>query len=130
MLKNKFYVRVSPDGLIETRPFNPLDDINDVIHDALDGSFYEIVRCRSLPHKFLMLVDDCGLLYGLPINAVASELYGVRIHGCPIAGPAVFMREDMVDGEPDIVGLTEEDTAELFRIMLSYVVLREVKTND
>ena len=127
MLKNKFYIRVSPEGLIETKDFDPLEDINDVIHDALEGSFYEIVRCRSLPHKFLMLVDDCGLLKDLDYNDVASELYGVRIHGCPIVGPAIFMREDMVDGEPDIVGLTEEDTAELINCFRKYVVIREVR---
>lgn len=122
MLKNKFYIRVSPSGLIETNEFDPLEDINEVIHDALDGSFYEIVRCRSLPHKFLMLVDDCGLLKELDYNDVASELYGVRIHG-----PAIFMREDMIDGEPDIVGLTEEDTAELINWFRKFVVIREVR---
>ena len=117
MLKNKFYVKISTTGLIEIKDFDPVQqDVNDVIHDALD-SYYEIVRCRSLPHKFLMLVDDCGLLKELPINGIASELYGVRVHGCPICGPAVIMREDMVDGEPDIVGLTEEDTAEFIQLL-------------
>ncbi|MBR5845473.1 MAG: hypothetical protein IKY65_04360 [Rikenellaceae bacterium] len=125
MLKNKFYMQISTDGTIEIKEFNPLDDINDVIHAALD-SYYEIVRCRSLPHKYLMLVDDCGLLKSLPVNPVASELYGIRIHGCPICGPALIMREDLVDGEPDIVGMTEEDTAELVRKLRGLIVLQEV----
>ena len=125
MLKNKFYMQISPDGTIEIKEFNPLDDINEVIHAALD-SYYEIVRCRSLPHKYLMLVDDCGLLKSLPVNPVASELYGIRIHGCPICGPALIMREDFVDGEPDIVGMTEEDTAELVRKLRGLIVLQEV----
>ena len=125
MLKNKFYMQISTDGTIEIKEFNPLDDINDVIHAALD-SYYEIVRCRSLPFKYLMLVDDCGLLKSLPVNPVASELYGIQIHGCPICGPALIMREDFVDGEPDIVGMTEEDTAELVRKLRGLIVLQEV----
>lgn len=126
-MKNKFYVKISTTGLIEIKDFDPVQqDVNDVIHDALD-SYYEIVRCRSLPFKFLMLVDDCGLLKELPINGIASELYGVRVHGCPICGPAVIMREDMVDGEPDIVGMTEEDTAELVRILRCLIVIKELE---
>ena len=125
MLKNKFYMQISTDGLIEIKEFNPLDDINEVIHAALD-SYYDIVRCRSLPHKYLMLVDDCGLLKSLPFNPVASELYGIRIHGCPICGPALIMRKDFVDGEPHIVGMTEEDTAELVRKLRCLIVLQEV----
>ena len=130
MLKNNSYLTISTDGLIEIKTFDPLnEDVNDVIHAALD-SYYEIVRCRTLPHKFLMLVDDCGVLKSLPVNALASELYGVRVHGCPICGPAVIMREDIVDGEPDIVGLTEDDTAELVRILRGLFVIREVNEND
>lgn len=127
MLKNKFYLTISPDGSIEVKTFDPLnEDVNDVIHDAL-SSYYEIVRCRILPHKYLMMVDDCGVLKNLQLNPVASELYGIRVHGCPICGPAVIMREDIVDGEPDIVGMTEEDTAEFIRILRGLVVLTEVE---
>lgn len=125
MLKNKYYMQISTDGLIEIKEFNPLDDINDVIHEALQ-SYYEIVRCRSLSHKYLMLVDDCGVLKNLPVNDVASELYGIRIHGCPICGNVLIMREDIVDGEPDIVGMTEEDTAELVRKLRGLIVIKEV----
>lgn len=125
MLKNKFYMSISTEGLIEIKEFNPLDDINDVIHEALH-SYYEIVRCRSLSHKYLMLVDDCGVLKNLPVNDVASELYGIRIHGCPICGNVLIMCEDMVDGEPDIVGMTEEDTAELVRKLRGLIVIKEV----
>ena len=125
MLKNKFFMQISTDGLIEIKEFNPLDDINDVIHEALH-SYYEIVRCRSLSHKYLMLVDDCGVLKNLPANDVASLLYGIRIHECPICGNVLIMCEDIVDGEPDIVGMTEEDTAELVRKLRGLIVLTEV----
>ena len=128
MLQNNHYVLISPDGLLETKEFDVLkEDVNDVIHAALGGSFYEIVRLHNMSHKFLMMVDDEGLLKNLQLNPVASELYGIRIHGCPIVGNAVIMREDFVDGEPDIVGLTDDDLAEFIHKLRGLVVLTEVE---
>ena len=128
MLQNNHYVLIRPDGLIETKEFDVLnEDVNDVIHAALGGSFYEIVRLRTMSHEFLMMVDDEGILKNLQLNPVASELYGIRIHGCPIVGNAVIMREDMVDGEPDIVGLSDEDLAEFIHKLRGLVVLQEVE---
>ena len=36
------------------------------------------------------------------------------------------MCEDIVDGEPDIVGMTEEDTAEFVRKLRGLIALEEV----
>ncbi len=128
MLRNKKYVLIHPDGLIETKEFDVLnEDVNDVVRAALGGAFYEIVRIRNMSHKFLMLVDDEGCLKNLQLNPVASELYGIRVHGCPIVGPAVIMREDIVDGEPDIVGLDDDDLAEFIHKLRGFVVLEEVE---
>lgn len=128
MLQNNHYVLIRPDGLIETKEFDvQTEDVNDVIHAALDGSFYEIVRIRNIGNKYIMLVDDEGVLKHLRLNPVASELYGIRIHGCPIVGNAVIMREDLVDGEPDIVGLTDDDLAEFIHKLRGLVVLQEVE---
>ena len=127
MLKNNHFVLISTDGTIEVKTFDPLtEDINDVIHAALDGAFYEIVRIRNMSHKYLMLVDDEGCLKAFDINPVASELYGIRVHGCPIVGPAVIMCEDIIEGEPDIVGMTDEDVSEFIHKLRGYVVLQEV----
>ena len=127
-IHERCYLRISTTGRMEIRTFDPRkEDINDVIREQLNGAFYEIVRCRSLPHKFLMLVDDCGFLEGLEYNDVASALYGVKMHGCPIVGTAVIMREDYVDGEPDIFGLTYEDVNELVEAMRGIIVIKEVK---
>lgn len=120
------FLRIQTNGFMELRDLDQERDLLDVIHEELDGGFFEIVRCRSLSHKYLMLVDDCGLLKELPINGIASELYGVRIHGCPICGNVLIMCEGIVDGEPDIVGMTEEDTAELIRNLRGLIVIKEV----
>lgn len=131
MLDNKYYLRISTTGRMEIKSFDPIsDDVNDVLHEELDGAFYEIVRLPKLSHKFLMMVDDCGALEHLPINGVASELYGVSVHGCPIFGDAVIMREAIVDGEPDIVGLTYSDCDELIDEMKKVIVIRNGYTGE
>ena len=120
--KRKF-MRIEPSGYMELCDLDPDRDILDVIHDELDGGFFEIVRCGTLPHKYLMLVDDCGLLKDLKINPVASILYA---HGA-IAGNALIMREDVDDGEPDIFGMTEDDCMELYRKLRGLIVMTEVE---
>lgn len=125
--ENKIYLKISTSGLMEFRTLDDRD-LNDQIHDELGGSFYEIVRPRSLGHKFLMLRDDEGLLKGMPINDVASELYGTRIHGCPICGDVLIMRAYMdEEGEEDICGLNDRDVGELFRILHGLIVIKEVR---
>lgn len=124
-VENKIYLKISTSGLMEFRTLDDRD-LNEQIHDELHG-FYEIVRTRSLGHKFLMLCDDEGLLKGLPINNVASELYGIRVHGCPIAGDVLIMREYMDEnGERDICGLDQYDCDELINKLHGLIVIREV----
>ena len=130
MTDYKHYLRVSPTGRMDIKTFDPATDVNDVIHDELDGAFYDIVRCRSLPRKYLMLVDDCGAIKGMPVNRVASELYGIRKHGCPIFGTALIMREALIDNEPDIVGLTNSDCDELIDCMKKLIVIRNGWTGE
>lgn len=115
------FLRIQPDGFMELRDLDQERDLLDVIHDELDGGFFEIVRCRTLPRKFIMLVDDCGYLKGLPLNPIAIILYG---H--PISGTALIMKEDYDDGEPDLFGMDEDDTAELIKKLHGLIVIREV----
>jgi len=116
------FLRIQPDGFMELRDLDPDRDLLDLIHDELDGGFFEIVRCRTLPRKFVMLVDDCGVIKGLPFNPVASVLYTQ-----PIAGTALIMKEDYDDGEPDLFGMDEDETAELIKKLHGLIVIREVE---
>lgn len=117
------FLRIQPDGFMELRDLDQERDLLDVIHDELDGGFFEIVRCRTLPRKFIMLVDDCGVIKDLPINPVASVLYTQAI-----AGTALIMKEDIDEyGEPDLFGLDEDETAELIKKLHGLIVIREVE---
>ena len=75
------------------------------------GGWIETVRPRGLDRPYMMLVNEEGLLHDLPFNVVGSFLYQTHIHGSPIAGNIILMKEDYRNGERDIVGL-EEDEAE------------------
>ena len=56
-----------------------------------------------------MIVNEEGLLKRLPINVVGSHLYETDKHGYPIVGNIVIMKEGLRNGEPDIIGLEDDD---------------------
>lgn len=69
------------------------------------GGWVEHVLPRGLPRPLCMLVDDEGLLKDSPkINVIGTYLYG-----SPIAGNIIIMQDGIHEGEPDIVGLSEEE---------------------
>ena len=79
------------------------------ISDAV-GGYIEIVHPKRLEYPYCMLVNEEGIVYCLPFNSFCSYLYGTDTHGWPIAGNAVLLKEGVNnDGEPDILGLDEQD---------------------
>lgn len=79
---------------------------------SLIGGWLELVRPRFLPPQFIMLVDDEGLLKELPVNLIGSALYGMEAPS-PIVGPVVIAAEGIVNGEPDVVGLSDDEVCDL-----------------
>lgn len=71
--------------------------------------YSETVHPKYLPEGFCMVVNDEGLLRGLPLNRFASLLYGTPEHGQPIVGNAVILREGFVAGELDFMSLDDGD---------------------
>ena len=73
------------------------------IQRAIGGSF-ETVHTRLMADYFkdlsvIMLVDEEGILKGLPVNAIGSVFYGTQRHGNPIVGDVIFANavgEDIV----------------------------------
>ncbi len=72
---------------------------------AVDG-YIEIVHPRGLEFPYCMIVNEEGILRGLPTNLYGSHLYG---HVNPIVGDIVILKEGFVNGEPDLVGLSDEE---------------------
>lgn len=74
------------------------------------GGWIEIVHPVRLGRPYCMVVNEEGLLRNLPMNVLGSFLYRTDIHGSPIAGDIVLLREGITsDGEYDLLGLTEQD---------------------
>lgn len=73
------------------------------------GGYIEIVHPRGLPHPYVMIVNEEGRIIDLPINETGSALYGYALHGEPIMGDVVLMKEGMRNGERDIIGLMDTD---------------------
>lgn len=65
-------------------------------------------------------------MYNLPVNMLGSLLYGIMVHGGPIYGNAVIMKEGFRNGEPDVVGLSKRDLLTLGD-KLKAMRLKEVK---
>ena len=97
----------------------------------------EIVHPKRLHAPYAIVIDDCGSIHELPINPIASWLYGMDVHGCPILGPALFVKDVMTDGGPDVTLLDADDvklvSKELARLGADFKPLRpraEAKSNN
>lgn len=101
---------VTADNEVSIRDFK--EPLYKTVGQVVDG-YIEIVNPRGLAEPFRMIVNEEGLLRNLPINIVGSLLYGTPSHGYPIVGNIVIMKLGFVDGEPDIVGLTDDECDEL-----------------
>ena len=90
----------------EDRPLH--NELGEVV-----GGWIEHVHPRLLPPPYCMIVNEEGLLLQLPMNLIGSALYGTGSHGNPIVGNIVLLKDGYRDGEPDIVGLDDEDIKEM-----------------
>lgn len=87
------------------------------------GGHIEIVRPYGLSslnvsgkESLIMIVNEEGRCIGLPDNEIGSMLYNINDLDDdwePIVGDILIMAEGFVDGEPDIVGLDEEQVQAL-----------------
>lgn len=74
------------------------------------GGWIEVVHPKGLPGPFCMVVNEEGLLHGLPLNLFGCILYDTVRHGNPIVGDIVILKEGFTTpGERDFIGLDEDD---------------------
>lgn len=93
---------------------------------AVVGGYIEHVHPKHLPEPYCMIVDEEGLLKEQPVlNLVGSVLYGTPEHGQPIVGDVVIMKDGFDNGEPDIVGLSDEDVSRLHAFFAKNFNLKE-----
>ena len=76
-----FALVVTTENEMHLRKYDPPD--YDVIREAV-GGWYERVHPMGLNRPYSMMVNEEGLLLGLPLNLLGSWLYGMDQHGQPI----------------------------------------------
>lgn len=82
---------------------------------AAVGGYIEHVNPKLLRRPYCLLVNEEGLLLGLPVNYLASYMYGTHMHGHPIVGDVVLMKNAYIHGERDIIGLTDSEVEKITR---------------
>lgn len=103
-------ISISTDGTIFE---NSMDEITLAFLQESVGGYIEAVGVavpvgeltESMSKRFTMWVNEEGLIYGLPVNAIASEIANTFIVG------NVVITSQTVDG--DTVGLTDHDIAKI-----------------
>lgn len=87
------------------------------------GGHIEIVRPRGLQRPYVMIVNEEFLLLGLPRNEIGCYLYQTHLHGNPICGNFLIMKED---GE-ELIGLQDVET---LRVMLAMQKVKDLLASD
>lgn len=64
---------------------------------AIVNDNIEVVRPINLKRPYVMICAESGLLKEMPLNLIASYLYGMQHHGNPIVGDVIIMREDGIN---------------------------------
>ncbi len=88
------------------------EPLNRTVGEAV-GGYIEIVKPVGLKQPFVMVVNADGIPLHMDVNALGSLLYGTLTHGHPIVGDIVIMQLGTVNWEPDLVGLEDQQAAEL-----------------
>lgn len=94
---------------------------------AVVGGYIENVNPRGLPSPYCMIVNEEGILKGLPLNPVGSFLYLAHIHGSPILGDIVLMKYGLTSEGHDIVGLDDDDIETLKEIVRAIYPVKETE---
>ena len=111
-------IKISADNKISVVDVRDLKDIQ----KEVDG-YIEPVRPYGLyglnvpnSESLIIICNEEGFWMSLDENRVATILYD-PVNGCEIVGDILIMAEGFVNGEPDIVGL-EDDQVEALLIAL------------
>lgn len=73
------------------------------------GGYIKHVHPRGLESPYCMIVNDEGLLKGLPVNTAASQLYQTYLHGSPIVGTVVIFKDILASDGIETIGLDDDD---------------------
>ena len=83
----------------------------------IDCDIIETVHPRNFP-EWTLLIDGNGLLKNnLPLNVLASVMYGTHTHGSPIVGDVLLLKNVITNFGYDTVGLENEDIEKAYEML-------------
>lgn len=100
----------TPDEKMYVKDFG--EPLYESLGEVVEG-WIEVVHPRGLKSPYCIVVNEEGLLKKLPVNPLGSVWYQTWKHGYPIVGNIVVMKDGFVNGEPDIVGLSDVEIFEI-----------------
>ena len=94
----------------------PYEEFHDRVHELVGCEYFELVGFKD---GFYFVVDELGKCYDepKPVNKKASLFYTGFIHGDFIVGDVLIGKHGYVEGEPDIVGLSEDELKHFEKIL-------------
>ena len=129
---NEYCVKLSCHGLmIELVERQKNEAVLDFCYRVIGCRCIDIVRPVNLDAAYCMVVDDEGLFAEHPIlNPFASYLYGAHVHGQPIVGNAVLMKNRQDDDGVSTIWLTKEEATEFVSSIGNKVLTVVSELND
>lgn len=119
-------IKVTTDNKISIADVD-FDDFRDT-QRAIGGHF-ETVHTQIMADYFtgpiLMLVDEEGLMKGLPVNDLGCCLYGTYQHGNPIVGDIVF-----AVGQGEDITAPEDPDDLRDKLLKDFPFLREARQDE
>ena len=93
-------------SILELQP----DENGSVLRDlqVMVGGYIEIVKPADVRAPYVIVCNEDGVIDRLAINKVGTMLYGA-----PLVGDIVIMKDGIRNGEPDIVGMSDDEATDL-----------------
>ena len=103
------FLLIHEDGSYDTvqLPIINPTEFNDTVHRILDTDTYELAAINAY---YYLIVDEKAKIKSPPrgVNKAATKLFVDNKYNY-IAGPAIVGRKAYIDGEPDMVGLDDDE---------------------
>ena len=96
---------ITTDNKVDVRDLEVKDNSLLEALQGVVGGYIETVSPMRLSHGLLMIVNEEGVILDLPVNIIASILYGADLHGTFIYGDVAIVDRGYRNGEPDLEGI-------------------------
>lgn len=84
------------------------------------SGYMENTYPKNLPDGYIMIVNEEGKLNRLPVNTIATMVYGSDVDF--IVGNVIILKFGEFEGESDVVGMTEAEADEVMKCIHQAII--------